>query len=106
MSLPRHPDPSRSKSVAFQLPPVPATPSSLLSSSSSGAPRISLVSATTFLRSAKRDRSFVYALEIAPKPEESSATPPPDQDPASIVPAEFADFQDVFSKKSASALPP
>jgi transposase InsO family protein len=55
---------------------------------------------------------------VPPSPQSSSCSVPavaavsstspalPDQDPASIVPSEYAEFADVFSKESASVLPP
>jgi hypothetical protein len=54
----------------------------------------------------KQGQLFCLSLATVPESTDSQSTAPPDQDPASSIPPEYVDFADVFSKESASALPP
>jgi transposase InsO family protein len=70
---------------------------------------VSLVSATAFQRSIKQGQIFCLSLVSAPEPaatQSESTAIPSGQDPASIVPPDYTDFSEVFSKESASVLPP
>jgi len=70
-------------------------------------PHISLINAAAFVRACKLEGSTKYQLQLRPsdsvKARSSSASTPPDLD---IVPPEYRDYADVFSKAKASELPP
>jgi len=70
-------------------------------------PHISLINAATFVRACKLEGSTKYQLQLRPsdsvKAHSSSASTPPDLD---IIPPEYRDYVDVFSKAKASELPP
>jgi len=70
-------------------------------------PHISLINAATFVHACKLEGSTKYQLQLRPsdsaKARSSSASTPPDLD---IVPPEYRDYADVFSKAKASELPP
>jgi len=70
-------------------------------------PHISLINAAAFVRACKLEGSTKYQLQLRPsdstKAHSSSASTPPDLD---IVPPEYRDYADVFSKAKASELPP
>jgi len=70
-------------------------------------PHISLINAATFVRACKLEGSTKYQLQLRPsdsaKARSSSAFTPPDLD---IIPPEYRDYADVFSKAKASELPP
>jgi len=70
-------------------------------------PHISLINAATFVRACKLEGSTKYQLQLHPsdsaKARSSSTSTPPDLD---IVPLEYHDYADVFSKVKASELPP
>jgi len=70
-------------------------------------PCISLINAATFVQACKLEGSMKYQLQLCPsdsaKARSSSASTPPDLD---IVPLEYHDYADVFSKAKASELPP
>jgi len=70
-------------------------------------PHISLINAAAFVRACKLEGSTKYQLQLRPsdsaKARSSSASTPPDLD---IVPPEYHDYADVFSKAKASELPP
>jgi hypothetical protein len=89
-------------------PPVPAaaSPSPLPGTASrpTRAPLVSLVSATAFQRAATQGQLFCLTVSKPPEPAESP--PPPGPDSVSRIPPEYLDFADVFSKESASVLPP
>src|SRR5262249_1265633 len=65
-------------------------------------------SATAFQRSIKRDQLFCLSLTKAPEPtaSQSESTTPSGQDPAPPISCDYDDFAEVFSKESASVLPP
>jgi len=67
---------------------------------------ISLINAAAFVRACKLEGSTKYQLQLHPsdsaKARSSSASTPPDLD---IVPPEYRDYADVFSKAKASELP-
>jgi len=67
---------------------------------------ISLINAATFVRVCKLEGSTKYQLQLHPsdsaKARSSSASTPPDLD---IVPPEYHDYTDMFSKAKASELP-
>jgi len=67
---------------------------------------ISLINTATFVRACKLEGSTKYQLQLRPsdsaKARSSSASTPPDLD---IVPPEYRDYADVFSKAKASELP-
>jgi hypothetical protein len=91
------------------LPSQPVTEPSLqtqatqLQPSSNRGPSVSLVSAATFQRSIRQGQLFSLSFVTTPEVAES---PLPGRDEVSSVPPEYAEFADVFSKESASALPP
>jgi len=68
---------------------------------------ISLINAAAFVHACKLEGSTKYQLQLRPsdtaKARSSSASTPPDLD---IVPPEYRDYADVFSKAKASELPP
>jgi len=68
---------------------------------------ISLINAAAFVPACKLEGSTKYQLQLRPsdtaKARSSSASTPPDLD---IVPPEYRDYADVFSKAKASELPP
>jgi len=70
-------------------------------------PHISLINAAAFICACKLEGSTKYQLQLRPsdsaKARSSSASTPPDLD---IVPPEYHDYADVFSKAKASELPP
>jgi len=70
-------------------------------------PHISLINAAAFVRACKLEGSTKYQLQLRPsdsaKARSSSASTLPDLD---IVPPEYRDYADVFSKAKASELPP
>jgi len=70
-------------------------------------PHISLINAATFVHACKLEGSTKYQLQLCPsdsaKAHSSSASTPPDLD---IVPLEYRNYADVFSKVKASELPP
>jgi len=70
-------------------------------------PHISLINAAAFVRACKLEGSTKYQLQLRPsdsaKARSSSAFTPPDLD---IIPPEYRDYADVFSKAKASELPP
>jgi len=70
-------------------------------------PHISLINAAAFMRACKLEGSTKYQLQLHPsdtaKARSSSTSTPPDLD---IVPPEYRDYADVFSKAKASELPP
>jgi len=70
-------------------------------------PHISLINAAAFVRVCKLEGSTKYQLQLRPsdsaKARSSSTSTPPDLD---IVPPEYRDYADVFSKAKASELPP
>jgi len=70
-------------------------------------PHISLINAATFVRACKLEGSTKYQLQLRPsdsaKARSSSASTLPDLD---IVPPEYHNYADVFSKAKASELPP
>ena len=69
-------------------------------------PHISLINAAALVRACKLEGSTKYQLQLCPsdsaKAHSSSASTPPDLD---IVPPEYRDYADVFSKVKASELP-
>jgi len=69
-------------------------------------PHISLINAAAFVRACKLEGSTKYQLQLCPsdsaKARSSSASTPPDLD---IVPPEYRNYADVFSKAKASELP-
>jgi hypothetical protein len=69
---------------------------------------VSLVSASTFQRSIKQGQLFSLSLVTLPEPTAAQSEPatPSGQNPASIVPPDYIDFAELFSKESASVLPP
>jgi len=71
-------------------------------------PLVSLVGALAFQRATKHGQLFSLTLSSVPEPADAppQATAVPAQDPASAVPRDYADFASVFSKESASVLPP
>jgi len=80
-------------------------------SKSNRAPVVALVDALAFRRSIKQSRFsglyFVKALESPSQPQpDTNSMISSDQDPASLVPPDYADFAEVFSKDSATVLPP
>ena len=87
-----HPDPDSTPSVNT---PV-CTP-----------PHISLISAAAFVCACKLEGSTQFKLQLCPsntaKGQSSSTSTPPD---LSIVPLEYCNYADVFSKAKASELPP
>jgi len=70
-------------------------------------PHISLINAATFMHACKLEGSTKYQLQLRPsdsaKARSSSASTPLDLD---IVPLEYCDYADIFSKAKASELPP
>jgi len=70
-------------------------------------PHISLINAAAFVRACSLEGSTKYQLQLHPansaKAQSSSISTPPDLD---IVPLEYRDYADVFSKAKASELPP
>jgi len=68
---------------------------------------ISLINAAAFVRTCSLEGSTKYQLQLRPadsaKARSSSTSTPPDLD---IVPPEYRDYADVFSKAKASELPP
>jgi len=70
-------------------------------------PHISLINAAAFVRACKLEGSTKYQLQLRPADSArawfSSTSTPPDLD---IVPPEYRDYADVFSKAKASELPP
>jgi len=70
-------------------------------------PHISLINTAAFVCVCKLEGSTKYQLQLHPsdsaKARSSSASTPPDLD---IVPPEYRDYADVFSKAKASELPP
>jgi len=70
-------------------------------------PYISLINAAAFVRACKLEGSTKYQLQLRPsdsaKARSSSVSTPLDLD---IVPPEYRDYADVFSKAKASELPP
>ena len=70
-------------------------------------PHISLINAAAFVRACSLEGSTKYQLQLCPansaKARSSSTSTPPDLD---IVPLEYRDYADVFSKAKASELPP
>jgi len=70
-------------------------------------PHISLINAAAFVRACSLEGSTKYQLQLCPadsaKARSSSTSTPPDLD---IVPPEYHDYADVFSKAKASELPP
>jgi len=70
-------------------------------------PHISLINAAAFMHACKLEGSTKYQLQLHPsdsaKACSSSASTPPDLD---IVPLEYCNYVDVFSKTKASELPP
>jgi len=70
-------------------------------------PHISLINAAAFVRACKLEGSTKYQLQLRPadsaRARFSSTSTPPDLD---IVPPEYRDYADVFSKAKASELPP
>jgi len=70
-------------------------------------PHISLINTAAFVCACKLEGSTKYQLQLCPsdsaKACSSSASTPPDLD---IVPPEYRDYADVFSKVKASELPP
>jgi len=70
-------------------------------------PHISLINAATFVHACKLEGSTKYQLQLHPsdsaRARSSSASTPLDLD---IVPLEYRDYVDVFSKAKASELPP
>jgi len=70
-------------------------------------PHISLINAAAFVHACKLEGSTKYQLQLCPsdsaKARSSSASTPPDLD---IIPLEYRDYADVFSKAKASELPP
>jgi len=68
---------------------------------------ISLINATAFVHACKLEGSIKYQLQLCPsdsaKACSSSPSTPPDLD---IIPPEYRDYADVFSKAKASELPP
>jgi len=70
-------------------------------------PHISLINAAAFICACKLEGSTKYQLQLRPsdsaKARSSSASTPPDLD---IVPPEYHNYADVFSKAKASELPP
>jgi len=70
-------------------------------------PHTSLINAAAFVRACKLEGSTPYQLQLCPsdsvKACSSSTSTPPDLD---IVPPEYCDYADVFSKAKASELPP
>jgi len=70
-------------------------------------PHISLINAAAFVCACKLEGSTKYQLQLHPsgsaKARSSSASTPPDLD---IIPLEYRDYADVFSKAKASELPP
>jgi len=70
-------------------------------------PHISLINAAAFVRVCSLERSTKYQLQLHPadsaKFQSSSTSTPLDLD---IVPPEYRDYTDVFSKAMASELPP
>jgi len=70
-------------------------------------PHISLINTVAFMRVCKLEGSTKYQLQLHPsdsaKARSSSASTPLDLD---IVPLEYRDYADVFSKAKASELPP
>jgi len=68
---------------------------------------ISLINTATFVHACKLEGSTKYQLQLRPsdsvKARSSSTSTPPDLD---IVPLEYHDYADVFSKVKASELPP
>ena len=87
-----HPDPSSMPSVDT---PV-CTP-----------PHVSLINAAAFVRTCQLEGSTQFQILLCPsdtaKGQSSSTSTPPD---LSIVPPEYRDYADVFSKVKASELPP
>jgi hypothetical protein len=90
------PSPTPGQPAIGSSPPTPAS-----QPQSSCTPLVSLVSATAFQRSSKQGQLFCLSLTMAPEP-----TAPSGQDPASAIPRDYEDFAEVFSKESASVLPP
>lgn len=81
-------------------------------------PHVSLVSANAFKRSAKQGEVYTFRLTgraddrpplasfAATKAEDQSSSPPTDsKDPSVLVPSEYHEFLDVFSKATADELP-
>jgi len=70
-------------------------------------PHISLINAARFVHACKLEGSTKYQLQLRPsdsaKAHSSSASTPPDLD---IVPPEYRNYADMFSKAKASELPP
>jgi len=70
-------------------------------------PHISLINAAAFVRACSLEGSTKYQLQLCPadsaKARSSSISTPPD---LNIVPPEYCDYADVFSKVKASELPP
>ena len=91
-SLSGHPDPGSTPSVDT---PV-CTP-----------PHVSLINAATFVHACKLEGSTWFQIQLCPsdtaKGRSSSTSTPPD---LSIVPPEYRNYADVFSKVKASELPP
>ena len=89
--------------------PTTEPPSSRPVPQPTGAPDVSIVSATAFQRSIKQGGElFFLSPAKAPEPvnSPSQATVPPGQESVSRIPPEYNEFADVFSKESASVLPP
>ena len=87
-----HPDPSSMPSVDTLV----CTP-----------PHVSLINAAAFVRACKLEGSTQFQIHLCPsdtaKGWSSSTSTPPD---LSIIPSEYHDYADVFSKAKASELPP
>ena len=87
-----HPDPSSTPSVDT---PV-CTP-----------PHVSLINTATFVCACNLEGSTQFQLQLCPsdtaKGQSSSTSTPPD---LSVIPPEYCDYADVFSKAKASELPP
>src|SRR5947209_5851736 len=66
---------------------------------------IAMINAETFYWNAKQEETKVFAIWLKDITDHQAKTWKPKTDPLQVLPEEYSDFADVFSKAASNALP-